>query len=1207
MEPLTSPNAEKFSKALGLVFQGSNRNGKIWVFVEEGASFLVERDTDQALSGRFGSPRLASHLCVSAVYAKCTRTERIHLWDELRECSILWEGSPWLIGGDFNTILHPRDRVGSETNRQAEMVDFAEAIEDCRILDPGYDGSEFTWAKNGLFERLDRILVNERWAQILETTRVTNLPRIASDHGPVLVRCKGTDHNSGGRPFRFQNMWVRHEGFMDLVRGDWMQPTESGGLLNFQIKLARLKRTLKVWNKETFGNIHLNLRDMEVKIATAQSNFEERPTPENRTVINRCIAEYIRLLKMEEDFWRQKATLRWLGEGDKNTKFYQSWVKQKRIRTRIHKINVGGREISDEMEIRSSAVEFFQDLLAPGPIILSEPDLDLIHQLPPLAEVAALPETPSAEEVKNAVFDIYGDSAPGPDGFTALFYQACWAMVGPDVVAAIGQVFGGAYLPRSVTATSIVLIPKKPVPESWSDYRPISLCNVVNKIITKIMSKRMTGLLPMIISPNQSGFVKGRLLNDNVLLAQEMFHELLRCGTAPNVAVKIDMAKAYDRVQWTFLLKVLHRMGFPAPWVSLIERCVGSCWFSVLVNDCMEISHLAYADDIVIFTQAAEGPLRRLRTCLENYARVSGQQINLAKSNFYIAEQHEGCAITIQNEGGFTRGTFPFLYLGVPIYRGVKRTDMFMFLREKIAARISGWAHRHLSFGERKKTHWIGWDQICLPTSEGGLGIRKTKEVLRAFSIKLWWRFREQNSLWARYMKAKYCHKNSPLAASPSGRNSPTWKRLMKVRNQANPNIRWVIGQGDAYFWDDIWLGEYPLRELCLDDRGTPSTKVSEYIGGETWDEIKLRQLHNQAGMPQEIITQILDTPIVAGEPDVPRWKLSRLREFSLATTWETIRSQRPSIQGLDDIWKAGLTKSIAIFNWRLLSNRIPVDSKLQWRKIELASKCQCCSRRPNTESLQHLFIRGWGATCVWKEFNGWFEGSAPPLRVNDTIPDRLQVHMFIYNNMANGHIKPKHWKGVKIGMSLPNHPETRGPRPLVMPVKWHPPERTWIKLNTDGAFSEATNMGGGGGLVRDHNGKLLVAFATPLAAHSALEAELMAIHHGLEVAKGFNLPIWVEADAEQAIKLLNGSAWGPAQVRRVMARLHGFKRRHTVRATFIPREGNKAADLLAKMGAEQDHFQQMSSQNVPATIRAIIRMDEMGVPNLRVRDDERE
>ncbi|XP_042059511.1 uncharacterized protein LOC121804024 [Salvia splendens] len=142
------------------------------------------------------------------------------------------------------------------------------------------------------------------------------------------------------------------------------------------------------------------------------------------------------------------------------------------------------------------------------------------------------------------------------------------------------------------------------------------------------------------------------------------------------------------------------------------------------------------------------------------------------------------------------------------------------------------------------------------------------------------------------------------------------------------------------------------------------------------------------------------------------------------------------------------------------------------------------------------------------------------------------------------------------------------------------------------------------GGLVRDHDRKLLAAFSTPLVAQSALEAELMAIHHGLEVAKAFNQPIWIESDAEQAIKLLNGTTWGPAQVRRVMARLHGFKRRHIFRSTFIHREGNKAADMLAKMGVEQDTFQHMSPQNVPRMIRAIIRMDELGVPNLWVRDD---
>ena len=78
--------------------------------------------------------------------------------------------------------------------------------------------------------------------------------------------------------------------------------------------------------------------------------------------------------------------------------------------------------------------------------------------------------------------------------------------------------------------------------------------------------------------------MKGRLLNDNVLLAQEMFHELPRCQPAPNVAIKIDMAKAYDRVQWSFLFMALRRMGFPEALISLIERCIGSCWFSILIN-----------------------------------------------------------------------------------------------------------------------------------------------------------------------------------------------------------------------------------------------------------------------------------------------------------------------------------------------------------------------------------------------------------------------------------------------------------------------------------------------------------------------------------------------------------------------------------------------------------------------------------------------
>ncbi|XP_042004656.1 uncharacterized protein LOC121753430 [Salvia splendens] len=210
------------------------------------------------------------------------------------------------------------------------------------------------------------MFVSEAWTKVFEASRVTNLPRVSSDHGPILARCKLTGPTIRGSAFRFQNMWIRHEGFKKIVQDAWEQPTGAIGLLNLQIKLVRSKKALKAWNKETFGSIDANLKRMEEEIAKAQANFEADPSPQNRTEINKNIAEYILLHKMEEDFWRQKAALRWLAEGDRNSRFYQSWVKQKRVRLRIHSICANGQKITDEAEIRNSAVEFFQGLLAPG-------------------------------------------------------------------------------------------------------------------------------------------------------------------------------------------------------------------------------------------------------------------------------------------------------------------------------------------------------------------------------------------------------------------------------------------------------------------------------------------------------------------------------------------------------------------------------------------------------------------------------------------------------------------------------------------------------------------------------------------------------------------------------------------------------------------------------------------------------------------------
>ena len=129
-----------------------------------------------------------------------------------------------------------------------------------------------------------------------------------------------------------------------------------------------------------------------------------------------------------------------------------------------------------------------------------------------------------------------------------------------------------------------MLIPKVQGASSWQDFRPISLCNVSSKIISKIVANRLNRLLPSLISPWQTGFVPGRQIIDNILLAQEHAQELDRRLEIPNLMLKLDMEKAYDRVEWSFLLFMLREFGFEENVVDLIFRLVANNWFSVLVN-----------------------------------------------------------------------------------------------------------------------------------------------------------------------------------------------------------------------------------------------------------------------------------------------------------------------------------------------------------------------------------------------------------------------------------------------------------------------------------------------------------------------------------------------------------------------------------------------------------------------------------------------
>ncbi|KAL0278011.1 UNVERIFIED_CONTAM: Retrovirus-related Pol polyprotein from type-2 retrotransposable element R2DM [Sesamum radiatum] len=206
-----------------------------------------------------------------------------------------------------------------------------------------------------------------------------------------------------------------------------------------------------------------------------------------------------------------------------------------------------------------SFVTYFQDLLGGD---RTDRALDL-HYLRPWArhilteeEACALIRPVTVDDVKTAMFDIEEDKAPGPDG----------------------------RLLKQVNATLLTLIPKVRTPHSVADFRPISCCNVIYKVISKILVCRIREILDLLISPSQNAFIPGRLISDNVLLAQELFSGYNQCRLPPRCALKVDLRKAYDTVEWDFLFATLRLFGFPAVFIRWIEECITSAHYSVVVN-----------------------------------------------------------------------------------------------------------------------------------------------------------------------------------------------------------------------------------------------------------------------------------------------------------------------------------------------------------------------------------------------------------------------------------------------------------------------------------------------------------------------------------------------------------------------------------------------------------------------------------------------
>ena len=191
---------------------------------------------------------------------------------------------------------------------------------------------------------------------------------------------------------------------------------------------------------------------------------------------------------------------------------------------------------------------------------------------------------PLQDEIKSAVFYLNGDGAPGPDGFGGHFYYSFWEVVGSDVVHSVQEFFQAGVLAPNVNSNLIVLIPKITGSQVMGDYRPIALANFQFKIVTKILADRLAIITMRIISIQKRGFVRERNISNCVILAYEVINLIDRRQFGGNVALKVDIVKAFDTLDWKFLLAVLRQFGFSDVFVDWILAILESSRLSILVN-----------------------------------------------------------------------------------------------------------------------------------------------------------------------------------------------------------------------------------------------------------------------------------------------------------------------------------------------------------------------------------------------------------------------------------------------------------------------------------------------------------------------------------------------------------------------------------------------------------------------------------------------
>ena len=680
------------------------------------------------------------------VYGDNDNVKRRSMWKELLNLNVA-RGGAWFLSGDYNDIICDQEKSGGIERTEGSFMDLGSFMSEGDLYDLKHSGDFLSWRgvryEHVVHCRLNRAAANSEWFEEFYSGHCEYLKYGGSDHKPI-ISCFDTTRKKRKGLFRFDRRLKDNPAVQELIDKHWKQ---AGGASVCK-KIAIVQGSIVAWNKKQQQNSRAIIEQRKIELEEAMTSAQDDAPL--IAIINQDLRE---AYKAEEDFWRQRTRVLWLSLGDRNTGYFHATTKGRKALNSITVLeDVNGEVHYKEEMITKTIVNYFTELFTSHEAEREQIVHDALTPLVSDAENELLVREPTAEEIRLANFSIHSDKAPGPDGFSAGFFQTNWKTVGADIVREVQSFFSSGLMPSGLNDTHIRMISKGGGPRFVADYRPIALCNVYYKIISKLLTRRLQPILSKLISENQSAFVPDRAISDNVLITHEVLHFLKTSSASKHcsMAVKTDMSKAYDRLEWKFIEMVLSRLGFHQKWVGLIMQCVTSVSFSFLINDsaqgrvypsrgirhgdplspylfilcsevlsglcakadqndgslqgirvatdCPRVNHLLFADDTMFFCRTNAQSILKLQEILQLYEQASGQRINKEKSAITFSKKMPQSLkdkvkreLDIQKEGGVGK------YLGLPEHFGRKKKDLFTSIVDRIRQKAVGWSTRCLS------------------------------------------------------------------------------------------------------------------------------------------------------------------------------------------------------------------------------------------------------------------------------------------------------------------------------------------------------------------------------------------------------------------------------------------------------------------------------------------------------------------------------